>query len=390
MALKEFEITRLPYLLHYKEESAFLEVYGRQPGTVTLGGQLIEPTGVPRKTLLIFMHPIGIMEFLPFPNAMARCGVHVLCAMPRYPRNDTALIMEKCLADLGAHVRHAREELGFEKVVLVGWSGGGSLMSCYQSQAEDPTVTHTPAGDDYDLGAANLSAADALIIIAAHTNRAVTLTEWTDPSFADEFDPSKRNSEFDLYDPANPNQPPYSKDYIEAFEAAQLARNRKITAWVREKLEDFKRMGRPNDEFCFVTHGTFAAPYFLDGTIMPNERVAGKTGFGDPEVVNMSPIGIARFSSLRSWLSQWSYDDSVVDAPKAIARVTVPIVVIQNSADDLCMPDQAGRIYAAITHDEKEFHEIKNATHYYYEQPEKLAEACEIALGWLGKRNLVD
>ena len=56
--LKEYDIERLPYLLSYKEESAFLEVYGRQPGRVTLGGQLIEPKGVPRKTLLIFMHPL--------------------------------------------------------------------------------------------------------------------------------------------------------------------------------------------------------------------------------------------------------------------------------------------------------------------------------------------
>lgn len=36
--------------------------------------------------------------------------------------------------------------MGYEKVVLCGWSGGGSLSALYQSEAEQPTITHTPAG----------------------------------------------------------------------------------------------------------------------------------------------------------------------------------------------------------------------------------------------------
>lgn len=29
---------------------------------------------------------------------------------------------------------------------------------------------------------------------------------------------------------------------------------------------------------------------------------------GDPQLVNRSPVGLARFCTLRNWLSQWSYD----------------------------------------------------------------------------------
>ena len=32
----------------------------------------------------------------------------------------------------------------------------------------------------------------------------------------------------------------------------------------------------------------------------------------------MSPFGLARFCTLRSWLSQWSYDDANGDAVKAV------------------------------------------------------------------------
>ena len=93
------------------------------------------------------MHPIGGTQYLPLPTALARAGLHVISCNSRYPRNDTALIIEKVALDLGACVRHAREKFGYERVILGGWSGGGSLSMFYQSQAESPTVTSTPAGD---------------------------------------------------------------------------------------------------------------------------------------------------------------------------------------------------------------------------------------------------
>ena len=51
--------------------------------------------------------------------------------------------MEKVLKDLGAVVSKLRQR--FDTVVLAGWSGGGSLMSYYQSAARRPSVTATPA-----------------------------------------------------------------------------------------------------------------------------------------------------------------------------------------------------------------------------------------------------
>lgn len=49
-----------------------------------------------------------------------------------------------------------------------------------------------------------------------------------------------------------------------------------------------------------------ADPAILDVTIDPNEREAGVSYLGGPRVVNHGPVGLARFCSLRSWLSQWS------------------------------------------------------------------------------------
>jgi len=44
-------------------------------------------------------------------------------------------------------------------------------------------------------------------------------------------DPDRRDPEFDIYDAACPHQAPYSEEFVAHFRAAQIARNRKITAW---------------------------------------------------------------------------------------------------------------------------------------------------------------
>jgi hypothetical protein len=41
------------------------------------------------------------MNLLPMPRALARAGLHVLTCCTRYPNNDTNLLMEKCVKDVG-------------------------------------------------------------------------------------------------------------------------------------------------------------------------------------------------------------------------------------------------------------------------------------------------
>ncbi len=385
-----YEVERLPIYLAYREKSSFKETYGGAMDQVVVEGQHLKPKDSPHKTVLIFMHPTGVMNLLPMPNALARAGIPVMTCGSRYPHNDSGLIMEKVILDLGAYVCYAKEKLGYETVVLAGWSGGGSLSMFYQSQAEQPDITATPAGDPVDVVGANLVPADAVLQLAAHVSRAITLTEWLDPSILDELDPSKRDPELDLYNPENTNQPPYSQDYLDRFRAAQIARSEKISAWVHAKLDDLKAKGTPNDEFAFVVHGTMADPRWLDLSIDPNDRKGPNWCYmGDPRVVNMMPAGLARYSSLRSWLSQWSYRESRADGPKCAGKITVPVLVIENSADDGCTPSHAQRIMEGIGHDNKEKHRIDGATHYYLGQPEKMAEAVGITIEWLHKKGFL-
>ncbi|MBN8293291.1 alpha/beta hydrolase [Rhodobacter sp. NTK016B] len=364
------------------------EVYGfaGNSGMVNLEGQLLSGDA-PSKTVLIFMHPASTLQLLPMPMALADAGYHVLCAASRYARNDSALIMEKVAMDLGQWIRHAKEVLGYEKVVLVGWSGGGSLSLFYQAQAESPTITHTPAGDPADLTAAGLTPADGVIFIAAHLSRAETMTEWLDPSVMDELNPDQRDTEFDIYSPDCPHQPPYTPDFIARFREAQRARNRRITAWAQDLLAELKARDTPEMERAFVVHRTMCDVRWLDPSIDPNGRKPEWTYMGHPLTVNVGPVGLARFTTLRSWLSQWSYDLSNAKGPMNAARITrTPVLQIVNGADDAVPATHNPAIRAALATKDQSYVELDGATHYYLGQPELLAECIETVRRWCEAR----
>ncbi len=385
-----FEIAPEWVHVQYPESAKFTEVYGfsGSQGMVNCEGLRFVPQGRPSKTLAVYMHPSSTLQLLPMPPAMARAGVHVLCAGSRFAKNDTPLIMEKVALDLGAYLRHAKEKWGYRKIVLCGWSGGGSLALFYQAQAEKPTLKQTPAGDPIDLS--NLIAADAMIFQAAHLSRARMLSEWIDPSVTDEADPDRRDLELDIYNPKCPQQPPYSREFIEKFRAAQLARMRRKTVWVKEVLEHLKKKGGHEVERGFVTYRTMADLRFTDPAVDPNDRKPRWCYLGKPETANTGPVGIGRFSTLRAWLSQWSIDDSNADGPRSAGSITAPLLAIENSADDAVPQPHARIIHDAAASKDKSFQVIKGATHYYQGQPELLKQAVDLCVGWMGKRNLLD
>jgi pimeloyl-ACP methyl ester carboxylesterase len=387
--MTKFEIDRLPITIFFQDTSGFKETYGGSQNWVLCEGQFLKPKNAPpSKTVVIFMHPTGLMNYLPMPMALAHAGVPVMTCGSRYPHNDSALIMEKVVIDLGHYIRHAKTVLGFEKVVLAGWSGGGSLSMFYQSQAEKPWIEATPAGDPVDLVGADLIPADGIMQLAAHVSRAITLSEWIDPAIMDELDPSKRNPDLDIYATNAVASPPFNEDFQATYRAAQKARIAAITADVRQRLEDFKTAGATHQEHCFVVHGTMADLRWLDPMIDANQRKPNWCYMGDPKVVNMSPAHLARYSSLRSWLSQWS-EDSRADGPKCANDITVPALIIENMADDACTPSHAARIKAGFTQVTPDFHQIDGATHYYLGQPDKVKIAVGIVRDWMGKNGFV-
>jgi hypothetical protein len=74
-----FKYDRIPFLVRFEEDSLVKETYAGRLNTVALEGQLLKPHGSASDTVLVFMHPSGTMNYLPFPIAMAQAGHHVMC-----------------------------------------------------------------------------------------------------------------------------------------------------------------------------------------------------------------------------------------------------------------------------------------------------------------------
>lgn len=374
--------SRTPLLIAFREAVGLRDTYGGIDGVVALQAHHLKPDA-PSDTIVIFMHPMGIMHYLPLPGALAEAGIHVLTAVSRYPNNDSALIMEKVAIDLGRWVAHAREVLGYEKVVLAGWSGGGSLALFYQAEAADPQVTHTPAGEAFPMAEAKLPPVDGIMLLAAHVSRAQTLTEWLDASVIDEAGPV-RDPQWNLYSAQAP-QPPYSADFLAEYAARQVARTNRITAWAQATLAELKAREGPHAERAFIVHGTMAAPCWLDPAVDPNDRQPGRCYLGDPKLINDSPGGLGRFTTLRSWLSQWSLKSNACSL-KVGHRIRVPVLVVGNTADDACTPSHTQRLFDCVVNaPSRELQLVHGATHYYAFQPDHLKRAAGIVTDWLAR-----
>jgi alpha-beta hydrolase superfamily lysophospholipase len=340
----------------------------------------------PASTAVLIVHPASNFIGHYALEHLAARGVAAAGLATRYVGNDSALIMENCVLDVGAAIRHLRG-LGYERIVLVGNSGGGGLAALYQEQAEHPTITHTPAGDPVDLAGADLVPADKVVLAMAHPGRAVVYTEGLDPAITDEREPFERDPELDMFEPAN--GPPYAPGFVERYRLAQLARNRRITDWAVRQLDALRGRARETpdgdktapDDLPFLVHGTAADPRFLDLALDPSDR-APQTLWGSPWAANFLPASLGHHTSLRSWLSQWSHDHSRANAFRALPSVQAPVMVVHGSADCAAFPSHARDMYDAIAHDRRELVEIKGADHYFQGRPDLAERMCDHIAEW--------
>ena len=83
----------------------------------------------------------------------------------------------------------------------------------------------------------------------------------------------------------------------------------------------------------------------LDGSIDPSDREVGVCYAGNPKIANDAPHGLAACSTLRTWLSMWSLDDSPCRGEPHFRSIEVPSLVIQTLADTGVFPSDARFIH---------------------------------------------
>ena len=289
---------------------------------------------------------------------MAQRGYGYLGWNTRFRGNEPHFIVEHALVDIGAGVTWLREQAGVEQVIIVGNSGGGSLMGAYQSQATEPNITAT-RGFELPDAVLDLPPCDYYISLNAHQGRPEVLTAWFDPSIIDESDPLSTDHDLSMYSPQN--GPPYSSEFVARYRQAQIDRNNKITQWCHDQLDVLESQGY-NDR-AFNLYRTWADLRLLDGTIDPSDREVGVCYAGDPRTANYSPRGIGLTNTCRTWLSMWSLQDSQCRGAAHLGRITTPALVIQSRADTGVFPGDAKQIFDALASENKTL-EFMAGDHY--------------------------
>lgn len=203
-------------------------------------GLYFKPSGPAPKTAFIATHyNVDFSEHYLGPY-MAERGFGFLGWNTRFRGNEAFFLLEHALIDIGAGVQWLREQAGVERIVLLGNSGGGSLMGAYQSQALGVTMTPTP-GLRIPDALHEITPADLYVSLCAHLGRPEVLTDWFDPAITDVTDPTSIDQSLNMYNPDN--GPAYSPAFIKKYRAAQKARNDRLTDWCHAELARVKALG---------------------------------------------------------------------------------------------------------------------------------------------------
>jgi pimeloyl-ACP methyl ester carboxylesterase len=310
---------------------------------------------------------------------MARRGFGFLGWNTRFRGAEAYFLLDHALAEIAVGVRWLRQR-GVERVVLLGNSGGGSLMSAYQSQSRGPIVR--PARDrEIAAAALDLPGGDLFVFLAAHPGRPEVLTDWMDPSVIDEQDVTSVDPALDPFDPVH--GPPYRDEFVARYRTGQRARNARITAWCHAELD--RLADRGISDRTFTMSRTWADLRMVDGTIDPSNRRTPWCYAGDPARANSGVFGIGAMSTCRTWLNMWSLTDSDCSSAAHLARLDLPTLLVQPDADNGVFPSQARQVFDAVAAADKEMATLPG-DHYFLEPAGARDEVADLVAAWVTDR----
>lgn len=311
---------------------------------------------------------------------LAERGYGFLGWNTRFRGDERTFLLDHAVAEIGVGVRWMKEEAGVDTVVLVGNSGGGSLMGAYHSQAVEPNISPT-AGLPALPAIEGLIPGDLYVFVSAHPGRPEIFTNWMDAAVVDEFDPVATDPSLDVFNPEN--GPPFSPDFVARVRAAQRSRNERITAWAVDELERCGAAGYRDR--LFVTSRVWADPRFVDPELDPNNRPPNSCYLGDPARANRNIYGVGLVSSLRTWLSMWSLEHSQCQAAPHLARLHVPTLLIDADADSGVFPSDAEAILGAVAATDKT--RITIAGDHYFRAPDGARDrVADTIADWVAAR----
>ncbi|TNC29179.1 alpha/beta fold hydrolase [Amycolatopsis alkalitolerans] len=320
------------------------------------------------RTVVCLMHPRQDVTHHPLVPPLLWAGAAVWTQHTRSVNNDLTLVHEQALLDVAAGLDFLRER-GFDSIVLLGHSGGGTLYAFYLEQAglaPAERVATTPGGRPVRLAEASMPGADGVVFLAPHPGQGKLLLACIDPSVADESDPLSVVPELDPFDPANgfaepPGSSSYGEEFLRRYRAAQRDRVSRIDAVAREYLgraaearAAFKASGHASDRRrslaprIITVFRTDADPRTVDLSLDPSERPSGSLFGRRPDLINYGLTGFGRLTTPEAWLSTWSGLSSNADFERCAPGVTVPGLFVELTGDQAAFPADSRRMIEAL------------------------------------------
>ncbi|HEY2773768.1 MAG TPA: alpha/beta hydrolase [Candidatus Binatia bacterium] len=347
-------------------------------------GVLWLPPGPRPRTVLTVMHPRADFHRHYVVPSLLEAGYAVFTQNSRWVGNDSMLIHETVLFDVAAGMKTLRQ-IGFENVIPVGNSGGGSLYTFYISQAHtapEMRITQTPAGEPVGLDRLTMPPVDAMVYLAAHPGEGLFLLEAIDPSVVDENDPVACDSRIDMFDQANgfrpaPEASSYDASFVARYRDGQRARVERIDNHARAlvaRRRDARRraMEHPSEatpwreaiavQFLRI-YRTEADPRYVDPSLDPSNRDYGSLWTHRPDLFNYGPFGFARMVTPEAWLSTWSGISSNAAIPLRGSMVAVPSIVVSYTGDNGVYREDARTIFDSLGSPDKRLVEV-DGDHY--------------------------
>lgn len=347
-------------------------------------GSLYQPGGKRPRTVVCIMHPREFMACHYLIPDIVGAGLAAWSQGARSVGNDLRLEHEIALHDVAAGLAFLRDQ-GFERIVLLGNSGGAGLYAFYIQQASLPggqRIARTPGGKPSGLAELDMPAVHGLVLVGPHAGQGALLMNCIDPSVRDEGDALSVDPELDPLNPDNGYRPGgqarYAPEFVRRYREAQRERVARLDAQAREliarRLTARKSIKGREDatqaERRLAAHTpvmtvwrTDADLRCLDLSLDPSDRHPGSLWGRDPYASNYGAVGFARFCTPESWLSTWSGLSSNASLAATAPSIVQPTLIIEYTGDQACFPSDVSAIRDALSATDKRHVRIRGDHH---------------------------
>jgi len=212
-------------------------------GMDDMNGVLYEPVTPAERSKIGILVMHSDENYLTFSagGELASRGYTVLCANVVDPGGS----LDSKILNVKLGVEYLRSLSGVEKVVLLGHSGGATLMTSYQALAENGVEIFQgeekiiKAPDDLD----GLPAADGIMLLDSNWGNGAMPLFSLDPAVINEYSGQELDPSLNLFNPDNgftAGGSMYGDEFVSRFFEGQRARSNRLIQSALERLEAIK------------------------------------------------------------------------------------------------------------------------------------------------------